>query len=550
MLRTFVILLAIAGAALLRGRAFASEPVAAMQLVPAQAHAVIVIPHLKLLSDQITQCLQGMDRANLLLGSRPLDRVKAITGFSAGVNDAGSMAIALMRSADGSLARLFIVPVTDADSFLRANFTSTGGNAYTLLNGKKVHAHALGSHVAISENEQAIQSLATGVAPSPATELDDHTAAVASQGDAFVLIRRELILAAIAHIQNRASNQQSLAALAAIPLSVAGDIESIVLSLDFDPLALIVRSFAKVKPDSRAARVFSQKTPADSNLNLLHLPNKPFYASGSFNLRNVGDDKALEEIWREAGLKLPPALLTSIDQIEFAAYPSTAGVAGGLLNDAVAVLTSSRSEDVVASVRDCVLEQKSDEPVRRDAGWVDDQKVTDSLNAAAYEVTTIDVPPELLHYQVIEQLLVGRAGFRGYIKQREQDVVITFSQRPATLKAAMNVVAAKDNQSSLANQPVLRSMRRWLPRHLVVEGYINLGQLSEFMKAVQASSMLGVMKLPHFDQSLPPIAIGAGAAEGGAEHSVIIPAGVLATIADFVMAQMPSQGLPAEELEE
>ena len=68
MLRTFVILLVISGAALLRGRAFASGPVAAMQLVPAQAHAVIVIPHLKLLSDQITQCLQGMDRANLLLG--------------------------------------------------------------------------------------------------------------------------------------------------------------------------------------------------------------------------------------------------------------------------------------------------------------------------------------------------------------------------------------------------------------------------------------------------------------------------------------------------
>ena len=67
-----------------------------IKLIPADAQAALIVPNVKILSDQITQCLEGMDRAGLLLGSRPIDQFKSASGFNVAVDDLGSAAVVLL----------------------------------------------------------------------------------------------------------------------------------------------------------------------------------------------------------------------------------------------------------------------------------------------------------------------------------------------------------------------------------------------------------------------------------------------------------------------
>src|SRR5438874_506187 len=70
-----------------------TAPQELLAMIPGNACAAVVIPNLKFCSDEITRGLEGMDRANLLLGSRPLDLIKSATGFNVGINDVGGAAM-------------------------------------------------------------------------------------------------------------------------------------------------------------------------------------------------------------------------------------------------------------------------------------------------------------------------------------------------------------------------------------------------------------------------------------------------------------------------
>jgi hypothetical protein len=526
--------------------AAAQERDAVLRFAPPQSHAVIVIPNLKAFSDQITQCLEGMDRSNLLMGARPIDQFKAVAGFNVGLNDTGAMAIAFLSAEVQAFAPVFIIPVTDAAAFMRANLTLADDGAYALGDGTIVHARSLGSHVALSANAKAIQSLGEDATHEPLQVIvGESGAAIAAQGDMFVLLRKELLASAFEYADGVATEHGI--SLPRLPKMLANDVEALIVSLDFDPLGLIARSFAKVKPDSRAARILGEGQPAPRLPLLDDLPAKPFYAAGSWRLSALGDQTAMAELLKQANLPLVPALLTIIDSAEFAIYPSAAGVGGGFLNDSVLVLKTSQPPLVVDAIKHQLLALQQQDRIRREVKWIDEQPINGSLNAAAYEMNTLDVPAELMHQQMAEQLLFGRAGLRGFVKQREDAVLVTFSQRPATLSAALAAVEQPD-QDRLAAQPTLRSLRRWLPRNAVIEAYIDLGQVSTFVQAMaKASPLASRLTLPAIDPSLPPIAFGAGPARGGAEHALIVPAGVLATALDQAMRHFPGRDEPAEE---
>lgn len=529
--------------------AFANDREAIMNAIPPSAHAAVIVPNLKVLSDQITQCLEGMDRDQLLMGARPIDQFKAATGFNVGLNDTGSLAIALTRVEGGTTALVFIVPVTDAPAFLRATLTATPDGRYSLPGGKTVSARSLESHVAISESDAAIAAIGLGEQVMPLEQIvGDRGAEVAAQGDLFILIRKELLAGATVYLQ-AALEQRGLAVpgLAKVPMSVARDIDAAVLSLDFDPLGLVVRSFARFAPGSRASKMLGDGAPAAPQPLVEDLPDEPFTLAGSINLSALGDRTLLLDLCQQAGVELPVALIEETDLVQFAAYPSPAGAAGGLLNNALAVLRTAQPAAVVQAIKSSVLALQSDGPIRRQVKWTDDRAINESLAAAAFEVTTLDVPPQAAHVQAAGQLLFGRPGFRGFVKPRERSVLITFSQRPATLAAAMEVTGESGKPRGLAAQSALRSMRRWLPRTAALEAYINVGRLAQFASEAASAAPIPVdATLPEIDPALPPIAFGAGPAAGGAEHALVIPAGVLAAMFDHALRRMPGLEIPSD----
>src|SRR5262245_30892915 len=80
-----------------------SEPGAVqgiLRVIPPDAHAAFIVPSLKRASDDLTRLLEGMDRANILLGLRPIDQFKSVTGFTVGLDDHGSAAIVVVDAGD------------------------------------------------------------------------------------------------------------------------------------------------------------------------------------------------------------------------------------------------------------------------------------------------------------------------------------------------------------------------------------------------------------------------------------------------------------------
>src|SRR5437870_10854114 len=79
-----------------------TAPQDVLAMIPASAAAAVIIPNLKYCSDEITRFLEGMDRANLLLGTRPLDQLKSASGFNVGINDVGAAALIWFPAAGDS----------------------------------------------------------------------------------------------------------------------------------------------------------------------------------------------------------------------------------------------------------------------------------------------------------------------------------------------------------------------------------------------------------------------------------------------------------------
>lgn len=228
--------------------------------------------------------------------------------------------------------------------------------------------------------------------------------------------------------------------------------------------------------------------------------------------------------------------------VQFAAYPSQAGLAAGLLNDAVLVLQTHQPDQAKAFFREQVLAAGQEEgPVKRLVRWDENRNVAGIGAVDAFEVRVTDFPPEMFEAQMVSQLLFGRTGLRGFVYQAEDALVMTFSQQPAVLQAAVQAATAGDEaaaaeQNNLASMPAIRTMRNWMPPGRDAEFYLDIGQFSLLMQQfAESMGMADQAQVFQFDPSLPPIGFGADAVAHGIQTATIVPSGVLAGILDQLM---------------
>jgi len=356
--------------------AASDEATAMLKLVPAQAEAALVVPNLKTLNDQVTQCLEGMDRANLLLGSRPIDQLKAATGFNVGVNDAGGMAIVALSEQGREPNWLYIVPVSDAQTFLSGNFASHEGDEYKLPNGGTVFAQAIGSHVILSPTADVVRgyNAGAGMDAAIADALGERGPALMSGGEVFAIGREQGLRRINQAIRSgEATGGMPLpgAELAGLPALESADVG--LVSFDFDALGLIVRSLVRFKPDTPAAKI-TAGTPQTQPLG--RLPGKPYYVAASADLAGLGGGAALDAMATATNLAPLPEWVAQVQCVQFAAYPSPAGLAGGIMNDAVLVIQTSQPQQVRQAIKQQILnlaQQNKGEAWR--VKWDDDKRV-------------------------------------------------------------------------------------------------------------------------------------------------------------------------------
>jgi hypothetical protein len=507
-----------------------------MKLIPESSPGAIVIPSLKKLNDELTQMLEGMDRANLLIGSRPIDQMKSFTGFNVAVNDFGGAAIVAFIENEQPIPAI-IIPVTDAQAFLNGNLKPQGDLAYALPDGKVVYAKSLSSHVIVSPSEAVIHEyqLHDDSLAKLQSALGERTVPLLNSSDALIVVRGNGIRMLRQSVEKLAG--EHAAQIMPADLDLLFSVETGLAVFDLDPLGLAVRTLAVFQPDSAIGKNARQ---AQTNGNALGgLPNKPFYFASDVDLQAWGGPEALHGILGEARASRLPSWFNNVNQIQFAAYPSPAGAAGGLLNDSALVLGSSDPAALAGSIKQsCLAKKEMAQGVAREVKWEDARHVEGVGNVSAFEIRTVNSPPEAAVQLMVEQFIFGRSAIRGFVHPTSNAVIVTFSQRPAVLKSAIE--ASLKPESALATSPVVQSIQSWLPVNQDVQIYVGLGELARMVQQIASTfRVANQMRWPEFDANLPPIAMGADVIDHGVESAVVVPAGVLAMMIDQMIANMP-----------
>jgi hypothetical protein len=498
-----------------------------LRLIPPDADVAVVIPNLKVCSDEMTQWLEGMERAQMLLGTRPIDQLKSATGLNVGVDDLGGLAIVLPQQA-AKLQPMFLVPVTDGKAFLEGNFKSHDGNLYTRADGMTLYARDLGSHVLLTDSPTADDFRSDGNFASNLDELfGERGRELLSSSELFVYAKG----AALEGLANAGGQKFSDMGWGDLP--ILQNVEFSVTAIDFDPLALVVRGLGKMNPVYPLARAAVGGDGRGCDLS--ELPDKPFYWATALDVQGLGGQAVMEDFAAMLHWPTLPGWLGDARTIRFAAYPSPAGLSGGLLNDAVAVLETDAPAQVIDAIKRHVLAaDQAIAGVTRAGTWEETRDVKGVGTASAYEITSVDVPPEQAQWQMLEQMIFGRAGCRGFVKATDDTVIVTFSQRPAVLEAAL--AAARGESKNLEQSAMLCTMRQWMPLQRDVEGYVGVGRLAALAQQVALSFGMND-HIPHIDPASPPVGFALSVHEQTVESSLIVPAPLCAVAFDLVMKQ-------------
>jgi hypothetical protein len=511
-----------------------------LQLVSPDAHAALIIPNIKRASDTLTRLLEGMDRANILLGSRPIDQFKSVTGYTSGVDDAGAAALVVTSAGAWPPRCLWLVPVSDTQAFLTSNFTGRDGEAYTRSDGTRLFAKPIGGHIALSADQAMLGAYEVG-------DGFDASMQRAMQGvshDRFaacdvLLIAQQPAIAALQHrlLADAADRGIALPGIARVAKEIADDARTLIIGLEFDPLALIVHAVAQFTDDSDFGAAVPSEYPRDAGL--ARLPNEPLALAFSANIAALGGAAMLHGVAAAMGEadEAMPAWLHHTNAVQFGVAPSPAGAAGGLLNGAMLALACDDSERVRAAIKSEITQPSlPNAATHREASYREHANLPDGI-ADLWEIRTLDVPPDQLQVQALKSMLFGSAGMRGYVRQQPGAVLMTFSQRPALLKTltdgVMQAADATDQKAvGMSASPAVRTMRRWLPEHRDIEMYLSLGLLRQMLTPMLPPALNADEALPAFDAGLPPIGAAMDVERHRASGAIVIPAGVLAPLFD------------------
>ena len=508
-------------------------------LVPAESAAVVLIPKLNRASAELEQLLQGMERGHLLMGARPMDQLRALLGLQSGVNEAGAGAIFLVDAQDEQ--PIFLIPVTDAGEFLAANFDSAPDgpeHAHIHASGNVMFAKTTDTHVAISENQSAIDNLnpAAGLAATIATEMGERGAQVLQRGDVLFYADQSMLkqLAADAVAQrnqlaggNAPGFAEPLQSIA--PPEILESAQTAIAAINFDPLGIGFNAFLKIDPETELGKNSQGGSSTAAAMN--RLPAKPFYFAASLDLDGLGSSAYLDML--AADNFVLPSWVSDVSSLQFQMSPSVLGLQGGLFNESILSIKT----DNPAALRDAMNQQLTaadldNERFTTMQQWTEDLREIEGVSVAGYELkaTPVENDPTI---QMGQSLLFGPRGMNGFVGMLDDGVIVTFSQRPDVFKSAHG--AATGNAENLAEDPVLKQMRTWLPPDADVEWYVGVGQFGKLLSQLSRTfPVIDASMLPQIDPATKPMGFGMEVDGGIVEFASVVPADVAVLFVDAI----------------
>ena len=558
--RSFLVPLAVMLAMLVTGPADSSpaappdalDDLAAM--LDPSADAVLLTPQLKHASEQFTQLMQGMDRAQLMLGSRPLDQLQSFVDITTGVDEFGGAAALLFMGDEDEpidtpeqlMARtVFVVPVRDHTAFREANFDPDPAGSDGLLHssGFVFHVRDVGHYAVMGVNAERVMAYQpAGMAEQWLRTLGDEGHTRLRAGEVLCIGNRRATDRLVTLIADTLPDELgeiyrpwTLAMLDAH--EPPGDRGRFAAVFDFDPLALIVREM--ITMDTHGMEPGA--APALVGGLLGGLPDRPHHAVGAVDLRRPATRAMLDFVSRYTRSGAPPPdWLRAVDtaQVVFARKPGSAADAfkGGLLSDSTIVLRSSEPRAVRFQLLRWLESLGETEPGATVS--IDENKTLST--GEVVDVVSVDWQPpanEPMHGP-LKAMLIGAFGWRGHVLLRDDAVLITLGRSAASRARA---------ESQLSNNAMVQAMLAWLPQ--TPAGLVFLPVAENMTLAEQVMSQLPFVEpvdLPEPAGFVPPIALAidladrtGGGAGGGAIDVVgittIVPAQALTLVADAVL---------------
>lgn len=526
----------------------------AINLMPANSSAAVFIPSLKVANDHATELVQGMDRPELLtLIGRPLDLLKGQAGIASGLNDHGAAVVAFMQRGE-EMVPVALVPVSDAKAFLDGNFDAKDPvgdpDAWLTTDGRTVYARAIGEHVAISPDAAALRDVAP--APGAAASL---RARLGPRGEAM-LARGEVVFWASGDAAIQGVQRQNERAIAMSPAEVPASavdvtklqgLKDVVGVVDFDPLGLVMRSWAHAEPESECGRLMAGGQGRDRSVSLSRIPSGPYYFMAAIDLIGLGGGDLIQMLAPDV-LKPPPWLLQA-QGIQLGVYPSKLGVAvGGVMNDAAMVVETAEPQAALEAFRARVRAMGGESAtLKADVTWEDSRTLKSGTTTGAYEVketvkaaTGGNAGLSMGIQQMIKRIIFGQRGFHGFVKTIDNALVLTFSQRPDVLERALGAAQGGER----AADPVIESMRAYLIPDADIEVFIGVGQWGKLLSQVAGMVPGGGAQAFEIDPGVDPVGFAMEIDENAGESALLIPASVLAVMYDQAIRQANAQAAP------
>ena len=117
--------------------------------------------------------------------------------------------------------------------------------------------------------------------------------------------------------------------------------------------------------------------------------------------------------------------------------------------------------------------------------------------------------------------------------------LFTLSQRPDVWNRAL--AAAGGREETIADSPVLRSMRSWLIEDPDLEVLIGMGSLTKLMEQLSRALQVGLFDpgmLPDIPANTPPVVLDLSLDDGLLETAVVVPTDVIALGYDEIVRQL------------
>jgi len=553
----------------------------ALDLVPMDAIAFVIVPNAKKTNDDLQQCLERMNRPETAFGGRPIDQMKALLGVSVAFDDNGSIAlVALPPLPEGESDRLLgFVPTTDAKGFLSGNFTplpDVSPDAYRRKDGTTIFAKGAGTHVVLSNDRATLEAFKPGASIATAvrvrlgargSELLDRGDIVAWGGSQAVkrMVERASLDGANGPIPATMPFAAQIGEAHRRALALLEGLDNGLIAIEVDPLGIGIRTFARARDGSELAALTAGGTNRGGTLD--RLPQQRFYLAFRVDVDGAGGTSALNALLKHVPGEpsLPGWLAASKDRlhaIQMAIFPSKLGIAaGGILNDALLFLETDAPDVVRGSIRDAVMAMEGESHgVRRAPNWEANRTLKSGETTDAFEVvetvTQTGNAGDLAIRRGIAHAIFGGRGFVGFVKQTRGGVAMTFSQRADVLERATNVGQLPGaGGRSLADDATIKAYRSWLIDRADIEGFIGVGQFGKLLQ--QIASMVGGVggvggdqpSLPQIPASVEPIAFALEIDKGTVESALVIPSGVLGVFFDAAKQQAGAPAAPVKKAE-